>query len=144
MAAHLHEVFLRQSGLQTYGDPIGRQRLLEAAEAAKIRLDDEEETRVQVPFLTAGADAMPLGLDTTLSRAQLDRLTRELVERCAAVAGSVLRASRLEPEEMDAVFVYGRQARAPAVVEAITRVFGQTPRRLPEAAAARGAVLLVQ
>ncbi len=144
LAAHLHERFLEQSGLASYSDPVGRQRILEAAEAAKVRLDEVEEVPVQVPFLTFGADSAPVGLDVVLTRSEMARQTRDLLERCAAVAGSVLRASRVEPDDVDAVFVYGRQARSPLVLDALEAAFGRRPQRLPEAAAARGAVLLAE
>lgn len=143
IASHLHDAFVRQHALGTFSDPVGRQRILEAAEAAKIRLDDTDTSPVHVPFLAADpGEGTPLDLELTLDRAALIRLTGDLVKRTLAVARSVLRAARVEPEEIDAVLLYGRPVRAREIHAATSRFFDQSPVRLPDDAPALGASLL--
>ncbi len=142
IAGHLHEAFLRQHQMGSFSDPVGCQRILEAAEAAKVRLDVEDVAPVQVPFLTLGDGGAPLDLAVSLDRRTLVRLTGDLVRHTLAVARSVLRAARVEPEEIDAVLLYGRPVRAREIQAATARFFGKTPMRLPDDASALGAALL--
>lgn len=142
IAQHLHGVLLATHGLSAYDDPVGLQRILEAAEAAKVRLDVEDVAPVHVPFLAAGEGGTPLDLACELGRADLVRLTGDLVRRTFAVCGSVLRAGRVAPEDLDAVFLYGRPVHAREIHAAATRFFGRTPVRLPEDAVALGAAVL--
>ncbi len=142
LAGHLRDVFAREHGLGAYSDPIGLQRLLKAAEAAKIRLDDDDVAPVSLPFLGVGNGGTPLDLACELRREDLVRLTGDLVRQTIAVCRSVLRTARLEPSEVDAVYLYGRSTRAREVLAATSRFFGRVPARLPYDASALGASIM--
>jgi molecular chaperone DnaK len=124
-------------------DRVALQRLSDAAERAKISLSDKLEARVTVPFVSMGKDG-PLDLDVLVSRAQLEKLTRPLIDRTMKVCQEVLESRLLRADQIDEIILVGGQSRAPLVQERITLLFGRRPVAAgnPEEAVALGAALL--
>jgi molecular chaperone DnaK len=113
------------------------------AERAKIALSERAEARLQVPFV-AMVNQQQVDLDVTLTRAQLEKLTRPLVDRSMAVCLEVLRARGLRADQIDEIVIVGGQSQAPLVQDRITVMFGRKPVTdvRPEEAVALGAALL--
>jgi molecular chaperone DnaK len=134
--------FEKQTGT-AITDRIAIQRLSDAAERAKIALSERTEARINVPFVTM-ANAKPVDLDVTLTRAQLEQLTRPLVVRTLEVCQEVLKARNLRADQIDQIVLVGGQSRAPLVQDRITVMFGRKPvvAGNPEESVALGAALL--
>ena len=142
IAKHLKTAFWQRYGEEAAITDIGRQRLLEAAEAAKIHLDDEDEAFVSLPCLSNGSDGGPLDLESSLAREDLIRLTGDLILQTVEISRSVLRAAGLDASEIDGVYLYGRAAKSREVQAAIARTFGKPAVRLPDDATALGAAVM--
>jgi molecular chaperone DnaK len=124
-------------------DRIAIARLTDAAERAKIALSFRTETQVKVPFVTA-VGGKPVDLDLVVTRAQIEKLTRPLVDRTMEVCQEVLRARNLRADQIDEVVLVGGQSRAPLVQDRISVMFGRKPVTTgnPEESVALGAALL--
>jgi molecular chaperone DnaK len=120
--------FREQEGLDLREDPMALQRLQEAAERAKIELSSVIQSEINLPFITATADG-PKHLHLTLSRAQLEHLTEDLVERTLDPIREALRDAELEVGKIDQVILVGGQTRMPAVQEAVQKFFGKDPHK---------------
>jgi molecular chaperone DnaK (HSP70) len=120
------------------------QRIRDASEAAKIRLSDEETTQVQLPFVTMGPDGQPVDLNANITRAQLEQLTSDLVDRTCEVTKVVLETARIQASSVDEVLMVGGQSRAPLVKQRLEAMLGKTARTDvdPQGAVALGAALL--
>ncbi|MBP3315387.1 MAG: Hsp70 family protein, partial [Clostridia bacterium] len=107
-------------------DKMVMQRLKEAAEKAKIELSGMSSTNINLPFITATA-AGPLHFDATLTRAEFDRITADLVEATMGPTRQVLSDSGLKASEVDKVLLVGGSTRIPAVQEAVKKFIGKEP-----------------
>jgi molecular chaperone DnaK len=123
---HLAEEFKKESGIDVLNDPLARQRLDEAAEKAKIELSTALETEVNIPFITSDASG-PRHLLIKLSRAKLEELTREFVERAMQITKRAMEASPFKVGEIDEVVLVGGQTRMPMIQKAVEEFFGKKP-----------------
>ncbi len=139
---YLAEEFKKDSGFDLHDDPLALQRLKEAAEKAKIELSSTEQTDVNLPYITADATG-PKHLNIRLTRAKLEALVEDLVERTIAPCRTALKDSDLSTSEIDDVILVGGQTRMPRVQEAVKNFFGQEARRdvNPDEAVAMGAAI---
>jgi molecular chaperone DnaK len=131
-------------GVDLRADRMAMQRLKDAAEKAKCELSSGTSAHVHLPFLAAGGAGAPaLHLDAQLSRAELEELTRDLVDRCVQVAERTLRDAGVRAADVTDVLLVGGQTRMPRVQRAVRELFGREPSRgaHPEEVVALGAAL---
>ena len=122
----LAEGFQKENGIDLRGDKIAMQRLKEAAEKAKIELSGVASTAINLPFITADATG-PKHLDMTLTRAQFDALTANLVERTMGPVRQALSDAGLKASDLSKVLLVGGSTRIPAVQEAVKKEMGMEP-----------------
>ncbi len=120
--------FQKEQGVDLRVDRQALQRLREAAEKAKIELSSVAETEINLPFITADASG-PKHLNITISRAKLEQLTDDLIERAVGPCEQAMRDADLKPEDIDQVILVGGMTRMPAVQEAVKRIFGKEPHK---------------
>ncbi|MCZ6679669.1 MAG: molecular chaperone DnaK [Candidatus Poribacteria bacterium] len=120
----LAEEFKRDQGIDLRKDNMALQRLKEAAEKAKCELSSAMQTDINLPFITADASG-PKHLNVPLTRAKLEQLTDELVERTLEPCRRALADAELSAQEIDEVILVGGQTRMPKVQEAVKRLFGK-------------------
>ena len=121
--------FKKDQGIDLSKDPQALQRLKEAAEKAKIELSTTSSTEINLPYITADASG-PKHLVVTLSRAKLEELVRDLVEKTRNPVEAALKDAGLKATEIDEVILVGGQTRMPAVVEAVKAMFnGKEPHK---------------
>ncbi len=118
--------FKAENGVDLRNDKMVMQRLKEAAEKAKIELSGMSSTNINLPFITATA-AGPLHFDATLTRAEFDRITADLVESTMAPLRQVLSDAGVSSSEVDKVLLVGGSTRIPAVQEAVKKFLGKEP-----------------
>jgi molecular chaperone DnaK len=139
---YLTSEFQRESGVDITNDPLAMQRLKEAAEKAKIELSSQQQTEVNLPYITADASG-PKHLNIKLTRAKLESLVEELVSRTIGPCKIALNDAGLKVNEIDDVILVGGQTRMPKVFEEVQNFFGKEPRRdvNPDEAVALGAAI---
>jgi molecular chaperone DnaK len=115
--------FKRDQGIDLRTDPQALQRLKEAAEKAKIELSTTTTTEINLPYITADATG-PKHLVIALSRAKLEDMTADLVDRTRGPVSQALRDSGLKASEIDEIVLVGGQTRMPSVIEAVKQMFG--------------------
>jgi molecular chaperone DnaK len=120
--------FKKDAGIDLRGDKMALQRLKEAAEKAKCELSSSLETDINLPFITADASG-PKHLTLKLSRAKLEALCAELIEKLEGPCRMALRDAGLSPNEIDEVILVGGMTRMPSVQKKVQDVFGKTPNR---------------
>ena len=125
---YLTAEFQRESGVDITADPLAMQRLKEAAEKAKIELSTQQQTEVNLPYITADANG-PKHLAIKLTRAKLESLVEELVAKTIAPCKVALNDAGLKVNEIDDVILVGGQTRMPKVQEEVQNFFGKEPRR---------------
>jgi len=118
--------FKKENGIDLSQDKMSAQRLIEAAEKAKIELSSMSQTNINLPFITADATG-PKHLDLTLSRAKFDELTADLVERTMIPTRKAMEDAGLSGNEIDKIILVGGSSRIPAVQEAIRKILGKEP-----------------
>ena len=138
----LAEEFQNSEGIDLRQDPMALQRLKEAGEKAKIELSSSTTTEINLPFITADQTG-PKHLQTSLSRAQFERLTEALVERTKAPCLQALQDAELQPSEIDQVILVGGSTRIPKIQESVQEIFGREPHRgvNPDEVVAMGAAI---
>ncbi len=134
--------FKKDQGVDLSGDPLAMQRLKEAGEKAKIELSSTQQTEINLPYITADASG-PKHLNLKLSRAKLESLVDDLVERTIDPCKVALKDAGVSAGEIDEVILVGGQTRMPKVQEAVKSFFGREPRRdvNPDEAVAMGAAI---
>ena len=139
---YLSSEFERESGVDITADPLAMQRLKEASEKAKIELSTQQQTEVNLPYITADASG-PKHLNIKLTRAKLESLVEELVAKTIAPCKVALNDAGLKVNEIDDVIHVGGQTRMPKVQEEVQNFFGKEPRRdvNPDEAVALGAAI---
>jgi molecular chaperone DnaK len=120
--------FKREIGIDLRSDRTALQRLKEAGEKAKMELSTVLQTEVNLPFITADASG-PRHLNINLSRAKLEQLTGELIDRTIAPVKQALSDAGLRPNDIDEIIMVGGQTRMPAVQEAVRRYFNKEPHK---------------
>ena len=118
--------FKKQNGIDLSVDKMSAQRLIEAAEKAKIELSSMTSTNINLPFITADATG-PKHLDLTLTRAKFDDLTRDLVERTMGPTRNAMKDAGLSGKDIDKIILVGGSSRIPAVQNAIREILGKEP-----------------
>lgn len=142
IANYLADEFMKQHGIDLRKDPQALQRLLEAAEKAKVELSSLPQTVINLPFITADATG-PKHLDMTLTRAKFEELTADLVERCVGPFKQALSDAGLKPSDLDDVILVGGATRMPCIQELVRKLTGREPRRdiNPDEVVAMGAAI---
>ncbi|MHB8339704.1 MAG: molecular chaperone DnaK [Mycobacteriales bacterium] len=120
---HLVTTFKNQHGVDLSKDKMAAQRLREAAEKAKIELSASTETTVNLPYITASADG-PLHLDVKLTRAEFQRMTEDLLERCKSPFQQAVKDAGIAVSQIDHVVLVGGSTRMPAVTELVKDLTG--------------------
>ena len=118
--------FKKENGIDLRNDKMVMQRLKDAAEKAKIELSGMSASNINLPFITATA-AGPLHFEATLTRAEFDRITSDLVEATMGPTKQVIRDSGLSVGEIDKILLVGGSTRIPAVQEAVKKFTGKDP-----------------
>jgi molecular chaperone DnaK len=125
---HLADEFKAANGIDLRTDRTSLQRLKEAAEKAKIELSSLQQTEINLPYVTADASG-PKHLVTKLTRAKLEQLTGDLVERTLGPVRQALKDADLKPEQINEIVLVGGMTRMPAVQEAVKKLFGKDPHK---------------
>ena len=120
------DAFKKENGIDLSQDKMSAQRLIEAAEKAKIELSNMTQTNINLPFITADATG-PKHLDLTLSRAKFDELTADLVERTMIPTRKAMEDAGLTSSDIHKIILVGGSSRIPAVQEAIRKILGKEP-----------------
>ena len=136
------ENFKKEYDIDLSKEPMAAQRLMEAAEKAKIELSNMQETSINLPFIAVDAEG-PKNLEETLTRAKFDALTEKLVERTMGPVKQALKDAGLQPSEIDKVLLVGGSSRIPAVQAAIRKFIDKEPSKgvNPDECVAQGAAL---
>ncbi|KAA0252773.1 MAG: molecular chaperone DnaK [Acidobacteria bacterium] len=134
--------FRKDQGIDLAKDPMAMQRLKEAAEKAKIELSTTVETEVNLPFITADAGG-PKHMNLKLTRAKLEQLVDDIVQRSIGPCRQALKDAALEPKQIDEVVLVGGQTRMPRIQQLVRDFFGKEPHKgvNPDEVVAVGAAL---
>ena len=134
--------FKKESGVDVSKDPLALQRLDEAAEKAKLELSSASETEINIPFITS-TDAGPQHLQLKMTRAKLEDLVSEYIERSLEITKRAIEASPFEIKDIDQVILVGGQTRMPKIQEEVQKLFGKEPNKSinPDEVVAQGAAL---
>jgi len=139
---YLINTFKASDGIDLKKDKLALQRLDEAAEKAKIELSTTNETEVNIPFISSDSDG-PKHLQIKLTRAKLDEIAHEYIDRSIEITKRAMEASNLKITEIDEVILVGGQTRMPAIIEAVKKLFGKEPNKTinPDEVVALGAAI---
>src|ERR1700675_1838970 len=139
---YLADEFKKESGIDVRKDPLAMQRLKEAAEKAKIELSSSQQTEINLPYITADA-AGPKHLNMKLTRAKLESLVEDLVQKTIEPCRIALKDAGLSLKDVGEVILVGGQTRMPLVQKAVKDLFGREPRKdvNPDEAVAVGAAI---
>ena len=121
---HLVKTFGSANGIDLTKDKMAMQRIREAAEKAKIELSSSQSATINLPYITVDAEKNPLFLDETISRAQFQQLTADLLERCKKPFQSVLKDAGIAINKIESVVLVGGSTRMPAVVDLVRELTG--------------------
>ncbi|MDG4773946.1 molecular chaperone DnaK [Solwaraspora sp. WMMD792] len=146
---HLVKTFRGQHGVDLAQDKMAMQRLREAAEKAKIELSAATTTSINLPYITAGpagsdgAPSAPLHLDVTLTRAEFQRMTQDLLDRCKGPFEQAIKDASVKLADVDHVILVGGSTRMPAVSDLVKQLTGREPNKgvNPDEVVAVGAAL---
>lgn len=125
---YIAEEFKKEHGIDLRKDPQALQRLKESAEKAKIELSSSQEASINQPFITQGKEG-PLHLTMTLTRAKLEQIVDELIQKTLIPVEKALKDAGLKASDIDEVILVGGMTRMPKVAEAVTKFFGKEPHR---------------
>ena len=137
------DTFKKQNGFELKRDPMTNQRLKEAGEKAKIELSGVMSTEINLPFLTVDSNGQPVHFDATLSRAEFDRITEDLVEATVAPIDAAMRDAGVTNNDIEKILLVGGSSRIPAVQTLIRNKFGKEPSKgiNPDESVAVGAAI---
>ena len=139
---YLVDEFKKENAVDLKNDVLALQRLKEAAEKAKIELSSSASTSVNLPYITADATG-PKHMNVTISRAKLESLVDELIQRSVAPCKTAMKDAGVSASDIDEVILVGGMTRMPKVVETVEKLFGKAPRKdvNPDEAVAAGAAI---
>ena len=142
LVEYLVEEFRKDNGIDLKNDKLALQRLKEAAEKAKIELSSAHQTEINLPFITADASG-PKHLTLKLTRAKLEALVDDLIQRTIAPCKAALKDAGVSAAEIDEVVLVGGMSRMPKVQEAVKQLFGKEPHKgvNPDEVVALGAAI---
>ncbi|KUK84106.1 MAG: chaperone protein DnaK [Microgenomates bacterium 39_6] len=134
--------FKKEQGLDLSNDSQARQRIKDAAEKAKIELSSSQKTEINLPFITQG-ESGPLHLNVSLTRAKLEQITSDLIDRLLPPVKAALKDAKLEADDIDEVLLVGGQTRMPKVRQIVKDFFGKEPNKSvnPDEVVALGAAV---
>ena len=138
----LIDEFKKLEGIDLANDKLALQRLDEAAEKAKLELSSSMETEINIPFITSGAEG-PKHMLLKLTRAKLEELAAEYIDRALEITKRALEASPFKKEDIDEIIMVGGQTRMPKIVERVREYFGKEPNKSinPDEVVALGAAI---
>jgi molecular chaperone DnaK len=138
----LADEFKKESGIDITKDPLALQRLDEAAEKAKIELSTAMESEVNIPFITSDSSG-PRHLLIKMSRAKLEELAEEFIERAMEITKRAIESSPFKVEDIDEIVLVGGQTRMPKIAEEVKKFFGKEPNKSinPDEVVALGAAI---
>src|SRR3954465_3281275 len=144
--AMIHKViedFEKKHRIDLSSDPVAMQRTKDRAERGKIDRSSRERAPFSVPFVTMTAQGQPLNIEFEFTRALLEEITQDLVDRTVDILTRVMRDADLDPKKVDELLLVGGQTRMPAVQKRLTAIFGKNPSKgvHPDEAVAIGAAL---
>ncbi|MFN7401505.1 MAG: molecular chaperone DnaK [Alphaproteobacteria bacterium] len=125
---YLADEFKKEQGIDLRKDKLALQRLKEAAEKAKIELSSTQQTDINLPFITADQNG-PKHLNVKLTRAKLESLVEDLIERTMEPCKKALKDAGLDASKIDEVILVGGMTRMPKVIELVSKLFGKEPHR---------------
>ncbi len=136
------EEFKKESGIDVTKDPLALQRLDEAAEKAKMELSTMTDTEINIPFITSDENG-PKHLLLKLTRAKLEELAKQYIDRAISITKRAIEASPFKVEDIDEIILVGGQTRMPAIIEAVKELFGKEPNKSinPDEVVASGAAI---
>jgi len=136
------EEFKKENGIDLSQDPLALQRIDEAAEKAKIELSSAMETEINIPFITSD-ESGPKHLMLKLTRAKLEELAKEFVDKAIEITKRAIEASPFELSDIDEVILVGGQTRMPLIAEEVKKLFGKEPNKSinPDEVVALGAAI---
>lgn len=139
---YLIEEFKKTSGVDLGKDKLALQRLDESAEKAKHDLSSTNESNINIPFISQGSDG-PLHMEIKLTRAKLEELAHEFIDRSIEITKRALEASGLKKEDINEIILVGGQTRMPAIQKAVKDLFGKEPNKSvnPDEVVALGAAI---
>lgn len=139
---HLISEFKGSNGVDLGKDKLALQRLDEAAEKAKLELSSTTETDINIPFISQGSDG-PLHLDVKMTRAKLEELAAEYIQKSIEITKRAIEASSFSKDEINEIILVGGQTRMPAIQSAVQELFGKEPNRTinPDEVVAMGAAI---
>ncbi|HEV3438445.1 MAG TPA: molecular chaperone DnaK, partial [Gemmata sp.] len=126
---YIADEFKKESGIDLRKDPMGMQRLKDAAERAKKDLSQSTNTDINLPFITMDANRNPLHLVRSISRNQFERLVEHLIERCKKPVLAAMNDAKLRPNQIDEVVMVGGMTRMPRVQQLVKEIFGKEGHR---------------
>lgn len=137
------DTFKKQNGFELKRDPMTNQRLKEAAEKAKIELSSVLNTEINLPFITMDSNGAPVHFDATLSRAEFDRITADLVQATIDPIDIAMRDAGVTNNDIEKILLVGGSSRIPAVQNLIKNKFGKEPNKgiNPDESVAVGAAI---
>ena len=137
----LVDEFKKSEGIDLSKDKAALQRLRDAAEKAKIELSGVTTSNINLPFITADANGQPKHIDIDLTRAQLEKMTSDLIDKTMVSVNQAMKDAKLTAKDLDRVLLVGGSTRMPAVVEAVKKATGKEPYKNinPDEAVAIGA-----
>lgn len=125
----LAEEFKKEQGIDLRKDPQALQRLRDSAERAKVELSSTAETEINQPFITQGKDGNPLHLTKKITRAKLEQLVDDLIEKTFGPVEACFKDTKLEAKAIDEVILVGGQTRMPKIQERVREFFGKEPHK---------------
>ncbi|OGG88333.1 molecular chaperone DnaK [Candidatus Kaiserbacteria bacterium RIFOXYD1_FULL_42_15] len=139
---YLIDTFKGSDGIDLKKDKLALQRLDEAAEKAKLELSTTSETEVNIPFISSDSDG-PKHLQIKISRAKLEEIAHEYIDRSIEITKRSMEASGLKISEIDEIILVGGQTRMPAIISAVKELFGKEPNKSinPDEVVALGAAI---
>lgn len=137
------DTFKKQNGFELKRDPMTNQRLKEAGEKAKIELSGVMSTEINLPFLTIDASGQPVHFDATLTRAEFDRITEDLVQATVAPIDTAMHDAGVTAADIEKILLVGGSSRIPAVQTLVRNKFGKEPSKgiNPDESVAVGAAI---
>lgn len=121
--------FKKEHGIDLREDKQALQRIRDAAEKAKVELSSSQETEINQPFITQSKSGQPLHLTMKLTRAQLEKLVDDLIEKTMGPVKQCLKDAKIKPSDVDEVILVGGQTRMPKVYETVKEYFGKEPNK---------------
>ncbi|MBM2820572.1 MAG: chaperone protein DnaK, molecular chaperone DnaK [Candidatus Berkelbacteria bacterium] len=139
---YIADEFKKQAGVDVKNDPMALQRVKESAEKAKIELSSQNETEINLPFITADSSG-PKHLVMKITRAKLEQLTGDLIEKTVSITEKVLKDAKVETKDIKEVILVGGQTRMPLIYETVKKIFGKEPHKgvNPDEVVALGAAI---